>query len=242
MKAQVRGCRGRARNLPQAPFAMFPPAVAERLTGAAVRRCWSNGAIVLPVGRIVPWVMTLVRGRLRMAATLDDGREVFFRWHVPGESAGLVSAVSDLPLPVDAVAFDDCETLHADREILLSMMRADGNIALAVAQLIARHTYDTVNLVRMRTESSLNARVLGVLRHLALLNGLPHGPAAWALPMSQSDVASAVGASRQRVNAELRALEQAGYIQLGYNRVIVVGTSWTSPDQWPPPSLRVDEV
>jgi CRP-like cAMP-binding protein len=157
-----------------------------------------------------------------MAATLDDGRDVFFRWHVAGEPAGLISAVSDLPLPVDAVAFDDCETLHVDREILLEMMRADGNIALAVARLLAKHTYDTVNLVRMRTESNLNARVLGVLRHLAVVNGTPQGPAAWSLSVSQRDIAGAVGASRQSVNAELRVLEQAGYIQLGYNRILVI--------------------
>jgi CRP/FNR family cyclic AMP-dependent transcriptional regulator len=213
---------------------MFPPEVARRLGQAATHRCWSNGSIVLPFGRVVPWVMALVRGRLRMAATLEDGREVFFRWHGRGEAAGLVSAMSDLPLPVDAVAFDDCETLQVDREVLLDMMRADGNVAIAVTRLIAKHVYDTVHLVRMRTESSLNARVLGVLRHLALVNGSPHGPAAWSLSVSQTDIASAVGASRQRVNAELRALEHDGQIQLGYNRVIVVGSSWVSTGTWPP--------
>jgi DNA-binding GntR family transcriptional regulator len=43
------------------------------------------------------------------------------------------------------------------------------------------------------------------------------------LSVSQRDIAGAVGASRQRVNAELRALEQAGHIQLGYNRILVIG-------------------
>lgn len=225
--------RDRARGARAEPFAMFPPEVARRLSQSAVHRCWANGSIVLPVDRIVPWVLTIVRGRLRMAATLHDGREAFFRWHVQGEAAGLVSAISDLPLPVDAVAFDDCETLHVDREVLVEMMRADGDVALAVTRLIAKHVYDTVNLVRMRTESSLNARVLGILRHLALVNGSPHGPAAWSVSVSQLDIAGAVGASRQRVNAELRALEQSGHIQLGYSRVIVIGSSWADPDRWP---------
>lgn len=217
------GRRARTPDGRREAFSMFPHEVADELSRTAVHRCWSNGSIVLPVGRVVPLVLALVRGRLRMAATLTDGRDVFFRWHGPGETAGLISAVSDLPLPVDAVAFDDCETLQVDREILLAMMRADGNVALSVARLLAQHAYDTVNLVRMRTESNLNARVLGVLRHLAVVNGSPHGPAAWELSVSQRDIAGAVGASRQRVNAELRALEQAGHIQLGYNRVLVIG-------------------
>ena len=198
---------------------MFPPDVARALHRAAVHRCWRDGEVVLPVDRVVPWVLTVMRGKLRMAATLEDGRDVFFRWHGPGEMAGMISAVSDLPLPVDAVAHDRCETLHVERELLLDLMLRDGAVALAVARLNARHTYDTVNLVRMNHESSLNARVLGVLRHLAVVNGSREAPGAMSLPVSQQDIAAALGASRQRVNAELKTLEQAGHIRLGYNRV-----------------------
>ena len=204
------------------PFGMFPPEVAAVLRRSAVHRCWREGEVVLPADRVVPWVLTVQRGKLRMAATLEDGRDCFFRWHAVGEVAGLISAVSDLPLPVDAVAFEHCETMHVERERLLALMQRDGAVALAVARLIARHAYDTVNLVRMIHESSLGGRVLGVLRHLAEVNGRPEAPGLRSLPVSQNDIAAALGASRQRVNAELRALERAGQIRLGYNRVLLV--------------------
>jgi CRP-like cAMP-binding protein len=200
---------------------MFPLEVANALRQSAVHRCWRDGDVVLPADRVVPWILTVVRGKLRMAATLGDGRDVFFRWHGPGEMAGMISAISDLPLPVDAVAYEHCETLHVERKLLFDIMLRDGGVALAVARLNARHTYDTVNLVRMNHESSLNARVLGVLRHLAVVNGVREAPGAMSVPVSQRDVAAALGASRQRVNAELKALEQSGHIRLGYNRVIL---------------------
>jgi len=204
------------------PFGMFPPEVARALRERAVHRCWRDGEVVLPSDRVVPWILTVVQGKLRMAATLEDGREVFFRWHGPGEMAGMISAISDLPLPVDAVAYERCETLHVPREVLLEMMLGDGRVALAVARLNARHTYDTVNLLRMNHEASLQARVLGVLRHLAVVNGTRQAPGAMSLPVSQRDIAAALGASRQRVNAELKALEQAGHIRQGYNHVILL--------------------
>ena len=174
-------------------------------------------------GHVVPWVMSVVRGRLRIAVTAEDGHETFFRWQLPGEIVGLASAVSDLPFPVNAVAFDDCETVHVSRETFLTLMQSDVRVAAASARLLARHAYDLIRLATLRTEQTLAVRVLGVLQHLASLNGRPQGAAAWTLAVSQQDIAGAVGASRQRVNAELRALEQAGLIKLGYRHVVVFG-------------------
>lgn len=204
-------------------FSAFPAEAATALRAMAVHRCWSNGSVVLAKDRVVPWVMTILRGRLRIAASAE-GQEVFFRWQMPGETVGLASAVSDLPLPVDVIAFDDCETLHVDREALLKLMRSDADVACAAARQVAVHAYDLVHHLTARTEQTLTARVLGVLRHLALLNGAPAGASAWTLALSQQDIASAAGASRQRVNVELRTLERAGLIKLGYRHVVVLGT------------------
>jgi CRP/FNR family cyclic AMP-dependent transcriptional regulator len=215
-------------------FSTFPEDAAAALRATAVHRCWSNGSVVLAKGRIVPWVMSILRGRLRIAASVEV-QEVFVRWQMPGETVGLVSAVSDLPLPVDVIAFDDCETLHVDREVLLQLMRSDANVACAAARHVAVHAYDLVHHLAARTEQTLTARVLGVLRHLAVLNGSPAGASAWTLAVSQQEIASAAGASRQRVNVELRTLERAGLIKLGYRHVVVYGTTdtWIGSDHRP---------
>lgn len=214
---------GTRRSAATAGFAVFPAEAAATLRRMAVHRCWRNGDIVLPRGELVPAVMAIVRGRLRITAASEEGHEVFFRWYMPGEVMGLVSAVAHLPFPVDAVAHDDCETLNVEREVLLALAQTDAQIGFAVARVLARHAWDMVTLVTARTEQSLTARVLGVLRHLAVLNGQACGGGSWRLSASQQDIASAVGASRQRVNAELRSLERAGHIQLGYGHVIVHG-------------------
>ena len=64
-----------AAERPSEPFAMFPLEVANALRQSAVHRCWRDGDVVLPADRVVPWILTVVRGKLRMAATLGDGRE-----------------------------------------------------------------------------------------------------------------------------------------------------------------------
>ena len=221
----------RRQSVVERALSAFPAHAAARLIDAGQHRCWANGTLVMRRGLVVPEIAVLVRGRLRMAARFENGHEVFFRWHMPGEIAGMISAVSGLPLPVDAISFDDCETLMIPRDALLQLMRADAEVACVVAQLAAGHAYDVVNLVSARTEPTLTARVLGVLRHLALVNGQPHGDDAREATISQQDIAGAVGASRQRVNLELKALERAGHILVGYRRVVVFARAGV--ESWP---------
>jgi CRP-like cAMP-binding protein len=201
----------------------FPPEISAALHARGVRRAWVDGTTVLAHGLVVPWVQVVLRGRLRITSPATPGHEVFFRWQQPGEVVGLASAVSGRPLPVDIVAFDDCVTLQVERDALLEMLRSDVCVAMSAAQLLAGYAYDLIELVTVRTEATLTHRVLGVLRHLAVLNGQPEGPGTWSLAISQRDVAAAVGASRQRVNAELRTLEREGLIELGYRRLRVHG-------------------
>jgi CRP-like cAMP-binding protein len=202
-------------------FSSFPPAAAQALREASTLRVWNDGDVLLLRDRVASSVMAIVHGRARILAVPTAGQEVFVRWQLAGETVGLASAVSGLALPVDVVATGHCETLRVGRDALLAILRSDAEYALAAAALLAGHAYDLINLLALRTEQTLTARVLGVLRHLALLNGRPLGGGARELPLSQNDLASAVGSSRSRVNAELQALERAGVIELGYRQVIV---------------------
>jgi CRP-like cAMP-binding protein len=76
------------------------------------------------------------------------------------------------------------------------------------------------NLIVARTAHTLSARVLAVLEHLAVVNAVPQANGERVLPVSQTDVAHAVGASRQAVNEALRGLEKTGHIRLGYRSVV----------------------
>lgn len=201
----------------------FSADVAQALHRSGVRRIWEDGSTVFTHGHVVPWVQIVLRGRLRITSAANPGHEVFFRWQQPGEIAGLTSAVSGRPMPVDAVAFDGCETLQIDRDVLLDLLRSDVRVAMTAAELLAGYAYDLIELVSFRTEQTLTQRVLGVLRHLALLNGQAIRAGSWSLAISQADLAAAVGASRQRVNGELRTLEKDGLIELGYRRLVVHG-------------------
>ena len=208
----------------QQAFAVFPPEQAARLHALATHRCWRNGDVLLEEGRSVSDVMAIVAGRVRTGATSYEGSEVFFRWYRPGEVIGLVSAVGPLPYPAKAVAFDDCETLVVARDTLLTLMHEDAAMAIAVARVLARHSWDLCHLIESRTPHSLTERVLAALTHFGRINGSACDDGSVQVSLSQRDIAEAIGASRSRVNIELKKLASRGLIRLGYGHVVLRST------------------
>ena len=181
---------------------------------------WPDGAVVLRRGDRVSHLYLLLRGRMRIAMTAADGEELVIRLSVPGVFVGIVSVVTQRPFPVDAVAFEHCEALSFEWDALKALLETDVQAVFVVARIVGQHTADMTNLIVARTAHTLSARVLAVLEHLAVVNAVPQANGERVLPVSQTDVAQAVGASRQAVNEALRGLEKTGHIRLGYRSVV----------------------
>lgn len=206
-------------------FAPFPERVAAELARLASIRHWKDGDMVLLDGKVVDKVVVLLDGKLRLAATSLEGDEILFRWFTPGEFVGLASALGELPFLVDARAVGDCRTAHIARAAFLKVLETDAEAALQVARQVSRFAYDMTRLVIARSEHTLTERVYSVLQRLARHNATRRPSGEVALHLSQNDIALAVGASRARVNIELRKLESKGRIQLRYKHIILLDTA-----------------
>ena len=200
-------------------LAAFPPAIAEGMRRLGVLQRWADGGLMFRRGERVTRLYLLLRGRIRIAFAGDGGNDLFIRWSQPGEFIGIVSVMTERPFPVDAVAFDHAEALSFEWEPLRTLLESDGRAAMQVAAILGGHASDMTNLIIARTAHTLPERVMAVLEHLALLNAVPWQGGEQALPVLQSDIAHAVGASRQAVNAALRRLAQEGRLKLGYRSV-----------------------
>jgi CRP/FNR family cyclic AMP-dependent transcriptional regulator len=210
-----------ARDL-QDLLASFPSAVAEEFAQIAVVRRWCDGDVVYRGGAVVPSVALLLEGRLRLAATSQEGDEVLFRWFIRGEFIGMASALGDLPFAVDALAVGDCCTAHFERAQFLRILRSNAEAALTAARQISQSAFDMTQLVIARSEPTLTARVYAVLLRLARHNATIRSSGEVALAVSQNDLALAVSASRARVNIELHKLATMGRLRLGYKHIIML--------------------
>lgn len=203
-------------------FAPFCVETRERLIRIGVVRHWRAGDVVLRGGGVASSVIVILQGQIRLSGSSTGGDERFFRMFRPGEYVGLVSAVGEVPFVLDAVAAEDCSLAHFNREQFLQVLAADGAAALLIARQVSRLAYAMTQVAIGQSESTLYGRVLAVLLHLAQYNASPRGDGQLVLQLSQTDIAKAVGASRQRVNIELRKLDRAGRIRLGYRHLVLL--------------------
>lgn len=215
-------------------LAPFSPETQHRLQQLANIRQWRGGHVVLQAGAIVGSVLVVLEGRLRVTAITSEGEEVFFRWFTPGEYAGVGSALGGVPFVPDATAACDLRCAQFERSQFLQILASDGAAALLMAQHISRYAHEMTRLVIAKTESKLTGRVFAVLVRLARHNSAAGPRGEMILLLAQSELARAVGASRQRVNIELSKLERAGCIRLGYKHVVLLDPAFHQPA----PSLR----
>jgi CRP-like cAMP-binding protein len=196
-------------------IAELPASSARRLREIGIRRTYRDNQTLQQRGDAARHVLVLLSGRLRSVATTADGTEQLTRWLEPGEVSGFSSVLGDAPVPVDLVAVGKVEVLIVPRGPLLEFLASDANASLAVARMLSLRINELLDIVFIRAEDTLASRVRATLQRLAAENGVPRDNRT-LLRISQGDLAAAVGASRQRVNAELRKLQAEGRIRLGY--------------------------
>lgn len=168
------------------------------------------------------WV-GVARGAVRVSSVSLSGKQVTLTYVEPGTWFGDIALFDGLPRTHDA-------DTHGDTT-LLSVRRADFH------QLLAQHVelYDALlrlNCRRLRlmfdqfedlNTRPLQARLAKQLLLLAKSYGIPRGEEIRiGLQLAQEDLAQLLGASRQRVNQELKGFEREGAVRVEPSRLVVL--------------------
>jgi CRP-like cAMP-binding protein len=204
-----------------AAFASWPDAVMERLAKASSFRRFNQGEFILQMGHPVTGLWFLVEGCVANSRTLPTGDRLIFEFLIPGHLTGLLPVFDEMPAPFDAIAHTDCLLVHirgenVRQEVLDSKERTRELIKLLCVR--TRLDYETIH---MRTANTLPVQLAKTLVYLfERLGGL--APRDLPFSISQDDLASMMGISRQSANKELNKLVDDGVVALRYRRIRLV--------------------
>jgi CRP/FNR family cyclic AMP-dependent transcriptional regulator len=166
-------------------------------------------------------VFLMQRGWVVLSCVGAGGREVVLAVSGPGDVIGELSAFDGRPRSATAVAAEDVEAVVASSEALMRALEEPGAALELIGVLAARLRHDTRTLVDFATLSTAG-RIAWRLSELADRFGEPVAEGvSVALPLSQDQLASWCGASREAAVRALRALRTLGVISTGRRSVLV---------------------
>ena len=176
-------------------------------------RRFSDGQIVFQKGDPGTSLMVLLRGRIRISAVSEDGREVVLNVIEPGQIMGEIAFLDGHQRSADATAVGDCVVMTIDRRDFIPFLERNPGIAVQLLTVLCGRLRRTSEMVEDIAFLELPKRLCRLLIRLGSTYGkaTPTGLRI-EIKLSQKDLGNLIVASRESINKQLRAFEEQGLI------------------------------
>jgi len=204
-------------------FSKLSPALREAILERAVVRRIGDGAILSARGAPAEEWCGVAQGAVRVSSVSLAGKQVTLTYVEPGTWFGDIALFDGMPRTHDAHAHGATTLLvvrKADFKALLSLHVELYEALLRLNCRRLRLLFDTVEDLNTRP---LAARLAKQILLLARSYGVVEGEEIRiGLQLAQEDIAQLLGASRQRVNQELKGFEREGAVRIEPTRLVVL--------------------
>ncbi|MHB8573899.1 MAG: Crp/Fnr family transcriptional regulator [Dehalococcoidia bacterium] len=204
-------------------FSDLPPAVVEAIAAQVRRRRYRNGEVIYHEGDPGRSLCIIETGRVKIVSVSEQGQEALLAVMGPGEFFGELALFDEMPRSADVVTMEPTQTLNLARDDFFTIIDrfpvVSKEIFGVLAKQIRRLTTEVSDIVFL----NLDARIAKRLLELAEAHGAdtPEGRRI-EITLSQAELGSMVGATRESVNQCLRRFQDAGLILLARQRITVV--------------------
>jgi CRP/FNR family cyclic AMP-dependent transcriptional regulator len=201
-------------------FREFPPAVIEHFGTYMTRRSVHRGATIFAKGDPGTGLMAVLWGSVKISVPTADGREAVLNIINAGEIFGEMALLDGRPRSADAVAMDDCELMVIDRRDFIPFLRGEPDIALKFIEILCARIRRTSEQVEDVMYLSFPVRLAKTL--LQLTGGVTASAAHRNVRITQRELSSIIGMSRESTNKQLRAWEERKWLRLQRGGIAVL--------------------
>jgi CRP-like cAMP-binding protein len=168
-------------------------------------------------------VYVVVRGRLRIYAQSADGTDVVFGIMDPGEVCGEMALLAGGLRTATAVAIEATELLGLDRRDFLALLRSRPQLSIRLLQVLAERVRRISEFVEDTVFLDLPTRLAKKLLSLAASYGKPVGDGLRIdVKLSQQELGTMVGTTRESVNKQLRAWREQGIVTSQRGHLVIL--------------------
>lgn len=164
----------------------------------------------------------LLEGAVKLCNYTLDGVEIVAGEFRPGDCFGEMGILDGLPRVSHAVASRDSRVLVLSKQTFDSLCERYPEIYKEVARMMGRRVRYLYSLSDDTAGLKLHQRLARTLHRLAYSHGRRNEPGELYIGFSHEELSKMLGATRQSVSKELKALERQGDIELRYGKIFIL--------------------
>ncbi|MFM0161219.1 Crp/Fnr family transcriptional regulator [Paraburkholderia sediminicola] len=182
-----------------------------------------DGNVLAVAGGEMEALVVVLSGSIEVGLSTVSGKHFVIGYLGPGLIFGLIPILDGGGPVHDARSHGEAVALLIPRAVFAQAVREDPGLAQALLRLFCKRSRALYGSAAASALAPLRVRVARALLSLLPVHGVRHGETvSITLKLSQEEFAALLGASRQSVNRELKALENAGFICLAYSSIRVL--------------------
>jgi len=213
-------------NADQSAFGELSPALARELDTLSLTNHYPTGAVLFGEGQATRGIYIVQRGLVKLSVCASDGRTLILRIARDGDALGVAATIVNRDYEATAEAQQPCDVTFIRQADVVRMMRAHGEFALWITQLLSRDYNFTCREIRTLVLSGSATEKLARL----LVGWLDEIPASQStgrmkVPLTHEEIGQMIGTSRETVTRLMagfrkqRLIEQEGATLVVSNRV-----------------------
>ena len=206
-------------------FSSLSPSLRHDILRCAYVKRFKDGELISARGDAPEEWIACAKGAVRVSSTSISGKQVTLTYVEPGIWFGDVAIFDGDRRTHDAYAHGDTTILCVARGDLRKILSQHVELYEAMLRLHARRIRQLFGLVEDLNTLPLRARLAKQLTHLVRSYGVPSlsdgREVRIGLHLAQEELAQLLGASRQRVNQELKAMEREDVIRIEPGGLVV---------------------
>ena len=206
-------------------FSSLSPSLRHDILRCAFVKRFQDGDLIAARGDAPEQWIACARGAVRVSSTTLTGKQITLTYVEPGIWFGDVAMFDGDRRTHDTYAHGDTTILCVARADFHKILTQHTELYEALLKLQARRIRLLFGQVEDLNTLPLRARLAKQLSHLVRSYGVPSLSSndEWriTLQLAQEELAQLLGASRQRVNQELKSMEREGVIRVEQTGLVV---------------------
>jgi CRP/FNR family cyclic AMP-dependent transcriptional regulator len=206
-------------------FSSLSPSLRHDILRCSYVKRFKDGELIAARGDAPEDWIACARGAVRVSSTSITGKQVTLTYVEPGIWFGDVAIFDGDRRTHDAYAHGDTTLVCVSRGDLRKILAQHTELYEALLRLHARRIRQLYGLVEDLNTLPLRARLAKQLMHLVRSYGVPSladgREVRIGLQLAQEELAQLLGASRQRVNQELKSMEREEVIRIEPGGLVV---------------------